>query len=301
LIEFARATFTANSKKDGARRRAPEYSSQRLSLAVMLQRIEVRETVRATPVGVCIYCGSTDELTDEHVVPLGLGGRYVLPDSSCRKCAIITGEIERRVLRGFMLDARTAGRLPTRRPTKRPQTLPIEVERNGIAEVLNLAPEDHPGILLLPILEPPGFSTGREHREGVNICGYQSTYFGKEPAEVARNLCVKSLKVTTDWDATAFARMLAKIAYSYAVTIVGLLPRAYSPILPLILGTADDASFWMGSADFTLAMEEKKPLHALGGVWLPSSNEPGQEVLIVRVKLFVPSGAMGYEILAFQR
>jgi len=29
------------------------------------------------PVGRCIYCGSTVALSDEHVVPLGLGGRFM--------------------------------------------------------------------------------------------------------------------------------------------------------------------------------------------------------------------------------
>ena len=46
---------------------------------------ENRETLRAASVGSCIYCGATDQLTDEHIIPLALGGRFVLPDSSCAK------------------------------------------------------------------------------------------------------------------------------------------------------------------------------------------------------------------------
>src|SRR5689334_18963196 len=38
-------------------------------------------------VGSCVYCGAGQgELTREHIVPLGLGGTFVLPASSCKRC-----------------------------------------------------------------------------------------------------------------------------------------------------------------------------------------------------------------------
>ncbi len=42
---------------------------------------EVRETYRFSPVDECIYCGSHDELTDEHIGPLALNGNMILPKS----------------------------------------------------------------------------------------------------------------------------------------------------------------------------------------------------------------------------
>lgn len=39
------------------------------------------------PVNVCIYCGGTGALSDEHIIPFGLGGRWVLPKASCAECA----------------------------------------------------------------------------------------------------------------------------------------------------------------------------------------------------------------------
>jgi len=73
---------------------------------MVFTRFEVRETTRFASQGACIYCGSSDDLTDEHVVPYGLGGKMILPKSSCRRCAMITGQFEGKVLRGFMRDGR---------------------------------------------------------------------------------------------------------------------------------------------------------------------------------------------------
>jgi hypothetical protein len=40
--------------------------------------------------GVCIYCGVADaELSDEHIVPLSIGGQHIIDDASCLKCAVL--------------------------------------------------------------------------------------------------------------------------------------------------------------------------------------------------------------------
>lgn len=261
------------------------------------QIIEVRQTVRAAPVGSCIYCGATDQLSDEHVVPYALGGRFVLPESSCPRCSTITSGFERRVLRGFMLDARTAGNYPTRRPKDRPKSLFLKVGNNEQLQQIGLLPSEHPGILQLPLLEPPGILTGRPETTGVSICGSEMIYFGKNPFEAARDLGVKTLEGSVDWDVTSFARMVAKIGYSFAVANAGPLTRSNVPILPLILGTVDNASFWLGSAQFKLRVEEQAPTHALGYTLIPDPHDKTKRLLVVLVKLFVPSGATGYLVV----
>jgi hypothetical protein len=50
-------------------------------------------------VGSCIYCGSTQQLSKEHALPLGLGGNYILPNASCEKCRKITEAFEHTCLR----------------------------------------------------------------------------------------------------------------------------------------------------------------------------------------------------------
>jgi HNH endonuclease len=65
-------------------------------------------THRYPEVGVCIYCGSTNQLEDEHIVPFGLGGNAILPAASCRTCAVVTSRFELSVLRGPMRPIRVA-------------------------------------------------------------------------------------------------------------------------------------------------------------------------------------------------
>src|SRR6266478_5809071 len=99
---------------------------------------EIENTTRAPSAGLCIYCGRTEELTDEHVVPFALGGNLILPDASCSECNKITSAFEQRVLRGFMQHARVAGHFPTRRPKERPTTIPIEIKQDGQFKTVRL-------------------------------------------------------------------------------------------------------------------------------------------------------------------
>ena len=133
------------------------------------------------------------------------------------------------------------------------------------------------------------------------MCGAEILYFGKHPVDVAKSLNAKTIQGRVNWDITSFARLLAKVAYAYAVASVGLLPRENVTILPLILGVTDDASRWLGSAQFRLSVESKDPLHALGHLWVADPNDSMSELLLVRVKLFVPSGATGYEVVVCRR
>jgi hypothetical protein len=129
---------------------------------------------------------------------------------------------------------------------------------------------------------------------GINITGNETIGFGKSPAEAAAALGTKTLQVTSTIDVPAFVRMIAKIGYSYAVSQLGPYPLNEVPVLPLILGTADDGSTWVGSAHYRLKVEDKKPSHALGLTTTTSANE---EVLVAQVKLFADAGATGYEVV----
>lgn len=178
---------------------------------------EVHGTVHLEPVGSCIYCGANEGLSDEHIVPFALGGRLVLPQSSCSSCAKITSEFEQKVLRGFMLEARTTGGFPTRRPKKRPRSLPLEIGRDGVFQTVELTPNSHPGLLLLPLFAPPGVLVGRETGTGVVITGMETLGFGKHPSQVAQETKATTIRSTASLDVTSFARLLAKIGYGYAV------------------------------------------------------------------------------------
>ena len=75
----------------------------------LMETLEQMDGRTYPPVGRCIYCGSTDTLTDEHIIPLALNGTGLLPKSSCVACAKITnsaGQTARRhlVCRDLLVD-----------------------------------------------------------------------------------------------------------------------------------------------------------------------------------------------------
>jgi len=67
------------------------------------------------PVNLCIYCSATDALSEEHIVPFGLGGRWVLPKASCAGCASKTSTFEQTCQRTMFGPMRMYYDLPARR------------------------------------------------------------------------------------------------------------------------------------------------------------------------------------------
>jgi hypothetical protein len=134
------------------------------------------------PYGACIYCGTTRNLEDEHIIPYGIGGTGILPLSSCRKCASITGRFEQQVLRGPMWAVRAHLSLKSRNPKNAPTTLPIEIMRNGKAVTENLPLNEHPILWQAPVFDAPGYLTGNKVK-GISFHGDYMYYFGK-PVDV---------------------------------------------------------------------------------------------------------------------
>lgn len=260
-------------------------------------------TTHTTPIGVCIYCGTLNDLTDEHVIPFSLGGNYVLDKASCHDCAKITSLIERKVTRGFLHEARVAGNMPTRRPKDRPKSLPLKHRHTEDSEPTStyLPAAEHPGLMHLPLLRGAGVLAGHPYERGLKVEGVETLRFGSDPAATLQRLGSNEMISSVNWDLTAFARMLAKIGYSAAVASCGPLERSRVPLLPFILGTADDASHWLGSAEFTLEVERNKPPHAVGLSLVQDIRDAKHHLLVARIKLFVPSGATGYEVVVLEQ
>jgi hypothetical protein len=104
--------------------------------------------------GRCIYCGSTKNLTSEHVVPFGLGGDFELPGASCVGCRDVTSLIERRVMEEQFTGPRLAIGYPSRHARARgstPSYPPIIGETAEGTKMPVPFPEGkHPTLLWLP-------------------------------------------------------------------------------------------------------------------------------------------------------
>lgn len=209
---------------------------------------EIKNQFKAKPVGHCIYCGSVDELSDEHVLAYSLGGLVLLPKASCKACRDLTSDFERRVTRGFMHYARIAGQMPTRRQKERPDSLPLKLLQADGYSILDVLVTEYPAILHMPVLAQAGILANRVSKPGVDLVGMENIAFGKWPIDAIRELGGTGMEVSTQPDLISFARMLAKTAYGWAVASLGPIPREEVPILPLIRGLAEDGSQWLGSA-----------------------------------------------------
>lgn len=247
------------------------------------------------PIGFCIYCGDDREgerLTKEHVIPKALGGRFTLLRSSCVKCAAITSKSERSVLRGTMWPARVASELPSRSKfNDAPQTYPLEIVRNGNHETIEVPRTDYPVLMTLP-----RFSSSRpNHRDApLQLAGWATLSFGPTPEEVCERLGVESMTIPEEFagcgvDPTQFARMIAKIAYSYAhcLGLCGNIDREES-VVPAILGERGDIGWWIGEAN--APGPRLGHLHRL--YW---NNDQG--LLKVSVQLFANAGAPEYCVI----
>ncbi len=108
------------------------------------------------PVNRCIYCGADDcRLTDEHIVPFGLGGTAVLKKASCIPCGVITGKFEGVVQRGIFGDYRILRDMPTRNKKERPKTKVISVVDATGRKAFDLAPNFYPALSSLRLLIMP--------------------------------------------------------------------------------------------------------------------------------------------------
>ena len=169
-----------------------------------------------SPLNICMYCGSKENLTKEHIVPFGLGGPGAIPSSSCKICAKKTSKFERHVLRGPMWGLRAHLGIKSRRPKDMPKTLPIILIKNDGESEVDLPIEEHPVFLHFPIFAPPSKLTN-EHVEGIKIKGINTYGFGAAIPDVLKKYNARDIRSTEQSKPVSFARLIAKIAWCVAV------------------------------------------------------------------------------------
>lgn len=140
-------------------------------------------------------------------------------------------------------------RLPSRRKKERPERLPLSVERKGKTVTEMLPVEDYPALIILPRFGTPAYLDGREEVR-IRAVGQTTFQVGGRPFEnLGRELSADGIEVSVSYEPVgAFARMLAKIAYGFAVTAVGGDMTQFKEVyvLPAVLGRSDDVGRWVG-------------------------------------------------------
>jgi hypothetical protein len=244
----------------------------------------VSEKKRFSPVGRCIYCGAySNKLELEHVLPFGIAGNsMLLPKASCRSCASITGKVEQACLRHLWWPFRTRIGAPT--GSKRPETFTLR--RGTVVDgklvllgATDVSAEEYPINYVALLLPPPGILAGRPPT--ADFEGEFWTAYSAE--EMESHIGDDDGMVLGPINPNTFARMLAKIAYAYAVGYYGY--GTFKPlVLDLILGKTETANYWVGG-DMELPEAHTEPvLHDMNGGHL--SVDGLKTYLVVNIQLF---------------
>ncbi len=243
------------------------------------------------PVGHCIYCGATSQLSDEHIIPYGLSGSDVLLKASCADCARETCKFEQEVLRGPMRAARIHRRLKSRtKHTGGPLTQRATLIRASGEEDIDLPLAEYPILLHFPTFDQPGHLSGWSGT-GITMTGMATVLFGPTPAAVAQKHGAREIRFPqSPMKPVAFARMIAKIGLGYAVAGGFLAAIEGSPqVASCIRGSSDDVGQWV----FTDGSEPIKIPGYLHRVQIHHMKG----FLMAEVHLFADSGAPRYGVV----
>jgi hypothetical protein len=270
--------------------------------------------VKYAAVGSCIYCGVSSEalpsgrfLSSEHIIPEGLGGTQEVPDASCSNCAVITSTFERSCLREYFQHARAyLNAYGKRRPDKRPRDFPAALKvGDGNQESVRVPLQDYPFWCMMLTMPPPGILIGRPKeadRQGV-LChpimiserGHESKMVGI----IGSNPGTRTVELTCRLSPGEFWKLLAKVAYSFAVAKYGY--NSFEPFLKeFILGLDEFVGpHFIGGA----YSAENLPVESIGS--FPGLHEArlltiefgGRRLLVCRLQLFAPLLAPVYDVV----
>lgn len=259
------------------------------------------ERLEYFPVNKCIYCGATEyapgssrDLGEEHIIPGGLGASMILPRASCKHHEKVTSGIENNLIRNLFDPIRKHHdiRERSRKPILKGN---FKVFRTVDGQNLSLPMpiKDHPTVLFLPYLAPPGVVTGRpKYLHGLVGIGLINI---NAESQMLKRLRITSFS-TPIVDGILFAQLLAKIGHVFAAA--ELLLENFDPILPNFLeleipngSTSDLRDYFVGG--HMTAIPPTPYLHQLA---LGLAQTKDQTFVVAKIRLLAFLGAPVYYV-----
>lgn len=202
---------------------------------------------RAATKGKCIYCGATGvQLTDEHFLPLSLGGQHVIEKASCKMCADITKKFEQDVARGMWGDARISYNAPSRRKKERPTYLKLR-DPDRPSRTVKIAYGDYPAPLIFYKMHKAGMLLGAPEALDISGTWQFSAVHDDERAKTFEKKFGIKLTAKFRHVPQSFGRLLAKIGYGQILW--SLDPEDFMPLcVPYILGSKTNVSYIVGGS-----------------------------------------------------
>jgi hypothetical protein len=199
--------------------------------------------------GKCIYCKKSDvALSEEHIIPYGLNGNQVLLDASCGDCSKITSAFEGDVLGRAFLLPRLGFKMRTRHGKNKDKGIKVSLEQNSNTSFIEIPAEDCPILFMMPIFMPPEILDNRPRQPGIQNTGsfYSNEIRGIPKEKLREKYGPGKIGINISYNPNSFARMLAKIAYGFAVAHFGVDDIEDLGIVSSIKGETDDISKWVG-------------------------------------------------------
>lgn len=238
--------------------------------------------MKFAPNGRCIYCQNLSD-SDEHVIPLGLNGSYVLRMASCSDCRDMTSKFEMSLLRGSFLQLRAAHQFKTRRPRKRPTSFPLFVNKDGKEAKVYVPASQHPMMLNIPLFPRPNLLSGLKRDPILRPSGGVIFFLNQIEGVLSVN-SADSVAVVEELQYIEFARLLAKSAYGFLVGELGRDRVKGRYLLPIIHGDVSSAGLYIGSSDKVLTSSEHDSAVMYQSYRMPE-HLGGDEVAVVIIRL----------------
>lgn len=242
--------------------------------------------------GFCIYCGSTEQLSREHIVPYALGGTLTITEGSCEGCRKKTHAFETDVLTGPMRMVRYIQNLPSSTKHRSvPKTVELFVKLgDGTEQRIEVPIAKAPILLAFYEFGEPKYldpSRGADLETGAVVTGS----YGQNPSHLLLELSAKGMTIVgLPMRPVAFARMIAKIAYCFAFAR-GHISKLENPseLINAFMEEPDTIGRFVGSIP--------PPFPTYEGVAIRFKFLEYERIAYAEVQLFAASGAPTYVVV----
>lgn len=232
------------------------------------------------PLNRCAYCPSDAQLSTEHIISLGLGGKLIFHKASCESCRIATSKVEDFILRKYLCALRSHLSLPSRKPPGRPDSNKLKLYNNGRSWTQKVPLSKHPGDVRFVMFEPPGRVAGTSLEQPIYSIRLVEGVIFPNAKDRLRALGADGAEDKVAVNAIALTGIIAKIGHSYAMAELGLDAFEQTYVNHLVRAEAADWHHWVGGYDRGRIVEPAT-LHEL------KFRRRGQELSTI-VHLFAP-------------
>lgn len=254
-------------------------------------------------IGFCIYCGARDgELTEEHIVPFGLRGRWVLPFASCKKCECVTGRLENDVLQKLFGNFRyKTGAFPARKGKgkKRRTTFRLHIEsEDASGPTIDIPVKNFPLCLFIPFRYGPPLLFPEMPDDDQVWRWIDDDELKRFVEDRKKEGVATGSFLAAELDLRKFYRMLAKAAhaYAYAVLSPASIEEFSLHLNDIILVGSGNITPYIGAAPGI-----EPPSKFMNDIRLDAMRRGTKEYLVSRVRILSPLSTPTFFVIVGER